>query len=243
LRENSSVSLWLRALGAFAGQLRRDGMLVLLLCAPVIALPLIGWGVPQLNWLLGKQWGLVDLLLPYYTLFDVLMVLLVPYLVGFAAVLAMLDEYDENITKHLLISPLGYKGYLITRLLLPALLAMVASLVGLNCFALSAWSFVDMVILSFMAALLCLPVNMVVFILAHNKVEGLVLAKVAGLMLLGLPLPFFANDYWFLLAAPLPSLWLGYYAHQPGLGPLLLMLLTSVFWMMLLYRRFRLKFI
>lgn len=55
--------------------------------------------------------------------------------------MVMLGEIDDNISKYLIITPIGKSGYLISRLGIPAILAFAITVILLLTFSLTKISF------------------------------------------------------------------------------------------------------
>jgi fluoroquinolone transport system permease protein len=82
-----------------------------------------------------------------------------------------------------------------------------------------------------------------VFSFSHNRVEGLAMAKLSGLFMLGLPVPFFLMSkvqYWFSF---LPSYWIAKLGVEQNYIYSVPALLSSIIWMSILYRKFDRKLI
>jgi fluoroquinolone transport system permease protein len=74
-------------------------------------------------------------------------------------------------------------------------------------------------------------------------VEGLAVAKLSGLFMLGLPIPFFLFSnvqYWFFF---LPSYWIAKLCIEQNYIFGVPALLSSILWMKILYRKFDRKLI
>ena len=58
-----------------------------------------------------------------------------------------------------------------------------------------------------LSSLLSIPVAMLIVTLSQNRVEGMAIGKIAGLVLFGLPAPFFIEGNFQYLLSWLPSFW------------------------------------
>jgi fluoroquinolone transport system permease protein len=67
------------------------------------------------------------------------------------------------------------------------------------------------------------------------------MGKMSGIILLGLPAPFFLPSNVQYLFSPLPSLWIAKYFINNSIVSLLLAFLTLVLWYLLLVRKFERK--
>lgn len=122
---------------------RRDMMLVVVCFAPVLAGVFFKFAIPCIERMLIDWTGAGALLAPYYGLCDLLFAMLTPVMFCFAAAMAMLEEHDDYIQQYLFITTLGRKGYLISRIGLPAAIALVVTVVLLPVFKLTALSVLE----------------------------------------------------------------------------------------------------
>ncbi|GAB2698643.1 hypothetical protein ACFQWB_00085 [Paenibacillus thermoaerophilus] len=129
-----------------------------------------------------------------------------PLLPGMVADLLMLDERDEHLIGYYAVTPLTRKGYLIHRLFLPSLLCLALSVLFFAGSGLTAVPFENAY------AIALLPLEAPCFALflaayAANKVEGLALSKVSGLLFAGPAIAYFAPALWQLAGAWIPTYW------------------------------------
>ena len=108
--------------------------------APLLAGLVIRFGVPLLKKTLIGFTGSPFVLLPYYGLFHFFFASLSPAMVCFIAAMVMLEERDEQIDRYLFVTGLGRKGYFVSRIVIPALLAFAVTAVLLPLFNLTALS-------------------------------------------------------------------------------------------------------
>lgn len=212
-------------------QVLKDGMLLAACMGPILAAILFRFGIPVIERLLCAHFCADAIIQPYYLLIDLMLALMTPYLFCFASAMVLLTEYDEHMSGYLAITPIGKGGYLISRLILPAAAAFIASLALLLCFSLTVWSLPMAVAVCFLSSLLCADVSLLLLAFSHNRVEGMALAKAAGLMLLGLPVPFVFPDGLQYLFTPLPSFWAAKFAVSPKPLFLLAGLATALLWL------------
>ena len=228
----------LKSFKIFVQQLTSDGMLVMILIAPLLIGVIFKFGIPFLEMQLTNYFVKDVILEDYYILFDLLLVILTPYLICFAASMTMLDEYDSNIINHLCITPLGKKGYLFSRLVLPLVLAFIISIVIVSIFSITSWNILMIIIISLLTSLLSLTATLIVFSFSTNKIEGLAIAKLSGLVMMGIVIPFVIIDnaqYYFSF---LPSFWIAKYLITSNLTNFLIALTLITIWILVLYRRF-----
>lgn len=233
----------LRSFAIFIRQITSDSMLLVVCIAPILAACFFRFGIPVVERLLCSYFQETSILSGYYLLFDIFLSVVTPYMFCFASSMVMLTEYDENMTNYLAVTPVGKQGYILSRILFPAVLAFLASVLLMHYFTLTAWSFLMIVLTCLSTALLSSTVSLLVFSVSHNRVEGMAMAKLAGVMMLGLPVPFFLTSAAQYLFAPLPSFWLAKFCLEQGSFSFLLSLLTSGVWIWLLYKKFERKLV
>ncbi len=98
-------------------------MLFFICLSPILAGVFFRFGIPLLERFFAERLHYGLHLDQYHVLFDLLLGALLPYMFCFASTMVMLTEYDERITGYLAVTPLGKRGYLLTRLGFPAFLS------------------------------------------------------------------------------------------------------------------------
>ncbi len=189
-------------------QITQDGMLIVLCFASILAGFFFRFAIPILEGILCTYFVLPVVLEPYYRLFDIILNLLSPYMLCFATAMVMLDEFDQNMIGYIAITPVRKSGYIISHLVIPALLAAVFSIILVSLFHLSTWSPIILIGTSLLSGVSGFTMALFLFAFSRNKVEGMAMAKLAGIILLGLPIPFFIQSNLQYLFSPLPSYWI-----------------------------------
>ncbi len=231
----------LRSFGMFLRQISGDSMLYAVCIAPLLAAFLFRFGVPKAEALLCAYLGVPAVLTGYYLLFDLFLAVLTPFLFCFASSMVILTEWDENMSGYLAVTPVGRKGYLISRFVFPAIISFFASVLLLNLFSLTAWNLTLMILICFLAGVFSISISLLVVSLSHNRVEGMAVCKLSGIMMLGLAVPFFIDSDIQYLFSILPSFWMARFCLDGSLLLSLPALFTSLLWILLLYRRFEKK--
>lgn len=231
----------LRSFKMFVRQIFDDAMLFAVCLAPILAACFFQFGIPFIERLLCAYFGKETILADYYLLFDLLLSVLTPYMFCFASAMVMLTEYDENMTGYMAVTPVGKKGYLISRLGFPAMLSLIVSVLLMLGFSLTSWSLPMLVLTCLLTCILSVAVSLLLFALSHNRVEGMAIAKLAGLIILGLPVPFFVLSGVQYLFSVLPSFWIAKLCLEQDCLFVLPALLTALLWIVLLYRSFEKK--
>ncbi|TMV46818.1 hypothetical protein FE783_24570 [Paenibacillus mesophilus] len=185
-------------------QMMKDPMLMASLLGPLAVIAFARFGFPPLAaWVEGRYaFDLTD-----YTGFAVSFLLTtVPLLPGTMAGLLMLDERDENMVAYYGVTPLTRKGYYSYRLFLPSLMALL--LTGL--FLLLSGMAELRTESGYALLLFALEAPWIALLLAAvaaNKVEGLALSKLCGLLFAGPVVVSFVPEPWQYLGIVIPTYW------------------------------------
>ena len=225
----------------FLRQIAGDSMLYMVMAAPILAGCAFHFGVPALETLLCRLFGETAILSDYYLLFDLFLAVMTPYLFCFVSSMVMLSEYDENIASYLAVTPIGRRGYIVSRLVLPAVVSIAASVLVMRFLALADWTWANLLLVGALGGVLSIPVALLVVAFSHNRVEGMALAKLAGVILLGLPVPFFIGGGAQYLFSVLPSFWIAKLVLSENNLLLLPAVAASLLWIWALYRKFERK--
>ena len=124
----------------FIRQIFKDSMLVAVCFASILAALFFRFGIPRVEEALCGYFDTESILKDYYLLFDTLLAILTPYMLCFASSMMMLTELDENLASYLAVTPVGKRGYVVSRLIFPAGLSFALSVVLLLCFSLTVWT-------------------------------------------------------------------------------------------------------
>jgi fluoroquinolone transport system permease protein len=222
-------------------QIRQDGMMTMVLIAPLLAGLFFRFGIPALESMLCAQFDAAYILSPYYPMMDLFLGAITSYMVAFVVVLAMLDEFDANLVQHFVITPLQRRGYLMSRLGLAMLVSWMGSICLMQCLSLTPWTIWRTAIVTLLLTLMSLLFALIVFSFSNNKVEGMAIAKFSGLLMLGLVIPFLvseSNRVWFYW---LPSYSIAMFALQGNISWLLLASGVCGVWIWILSRKFMKK--
>ncbi len=228
----------LRSFYIFVRQIFEDTMLAAVCAAAVLTAFFIRFGIPAIEDVLCGYFGREAILEDFYLLFDLLLALVTPYLLCFASALMMLTEYDENMTSYLAVTPVGKKGYILSRLVFPAVITFIASVILILWFSLTGWHLEMVLAVCLLTCLLSVAAVLLLFVLSHNRVEGMAVGKLSGLLMLGLPVPFFLPSDIQYLFSPLPSFWIAKLCMEQNIIFMLPALLSSLMWIWPLYKKF-----
>jgi fluoroquinolone transport system permease protein len=156
--------------------------------------------------------------------------------------MVMLTEYDESIAKYTAVTPVGKRGYVVSRLVFPAAISFLYSLLLMFFFTLSVWPAALLLAACALSCLFSMIVCLLVVAFSHNRVEGLAIYKLSGMILLGLFIPFFLRSGVQYLFSFLPSFWLGKLCLEEGVWTVIPALLSAALWLWPLYGKFEAKF-
>lgn len=214
----------------------RDGMLLMVSIAPVLMIALIYWALPEFIYPI-----LPFNLKPYYLIFDLFSAITISYLFCFASSMAVLEELDDNVSPYLSVTPLGKVGYIVSRLLIPAVISILVTICIINIWSFTKLTTIDIVVISILMSLCSVIASMLVIVVAKNKVEGMAMSKLSGLVMIGLFVPFFLFDNTQYLFAFLPTFWVAKLAITREYLYLIPAILCMAIWIVLLLRRYQRK--
>ncbi|MEN6314723.1 MAG: hypothetical protein ABFD25_10790 [Clostridiaceae bacterium] len=195
-----------RLLKGSALQIFRDQMLLLLCIAPFLVGAALRILVPLVDQLLIKY--LSFSISPYYLISDTLSLIMGAVLIGMMVGLLMLDERDDGICTYYAVTPAGGFAYLISRLVLPFCYSLAANLAVISFAALGGLEYTWMFAPAILSSCSGVMMSMLLVSIASNKVEGLAVSKLTGIILSGIPITWFANSYLRLIGFLLPTYWI-----------------------------------
>ncbi|MCC0632299.1 MULTISPECIES: ABC transporter permease [unclassified Clostridioides] len=222
-------------------QIKCDAMLFVVCISPILCGGLIKFGIPLIQNILIDSSYYQLTLEPYFLVFDLLLAFITPFMFFFASTMVMLGEIDDNISKHLIITPIGKSGYLISRLGIPAILAFVITVILLLTFSLTKISFLLNLAISLVALMQGIIISILITSLSSNKLEGMALTKLSGLFMLGIPAPFFILNKIQYILFFLPSFWLAKAFKDSNYIYIFISFIVSLIWIVLLLKKFNKK--
>lgn len=224
-------------------QITRDYMLILMLFAPFLTGIVFRFLIPALDEFIANKFEIERVILPYYQLLDNLLVFLTPSLVNIISSFLILEERDDEVAPYIFVTPIGYSGYILARLIIPSIFAFLLSFVVLMLFRLTQITMLLGVTLAFISTLYALSTTLIVVSKANNKVEGLALTKLTGINFLGVLVPYFIKGNIQYIFAVFPSFWLAKASLAIGsssfLPSVLLGTIFSVIWIAVFYWVFK----
>lgn len=220
----------------FVRSIISDGMLLFMLIMPVLLALLFCLAIPalveQFDW---------TFLPPYYILFDLFLSTIAPTFWIFASSMAILDEMDCGISRHLMVTPIGKNGYLASRLGFPLILAYPITCIILYFANLSGLTVGNIVELAFLGTISSLLSSLLVVVVASNRVEGMAINKLGGLLGMGCFVPFFIHGWQQYIFSFLPSFWLAKFAMTRNYFHFAIVLVVTAAISYILFRKYNSK--
>jgi fluoroquinolone transport system permease protein len=218
-------------------QITNDGMLLVLLPAPILIGLFFKFAIPFANGILEDSFSFS--LLPWYGLVDGVLVCLTPMFVAMVSAFLLLEERDEGISAFYQITPTEGYSYLVARIGIPTAWAFAMSIIAIGVFRISELSVMTILSSSLISALTGIFLAMMVVSIAGNRVEGLALSKLMGISFLGLILVWFIPAPYSYFSAFLPSFWIGKLIMDgANIFSFIFGLLTCLIWIFFFTKRF-----
>lgn len=227
-----------RAFREFIKEIWADIMLAAMLFIPVIMGLVFRFAIPVIENEICNQLNCSEYLAPYYMIFDLFLIIATPLMFVYSGVMVMLGELDNGIARYLVVTPLGKRGYVMSRVGISAAIAVVYSFVLLLAFHISDMTFVQMLVCSIVAGAIGILISFFIVAVAHNKVEGMALTKFSGLLLIGVIVPFFLKAPMKYIASFLPTYWITEYCVNNNIIFIIVGLAESCLYSYILYRKF-----
>jgi len=219
-------------------QMASDVMLIVICFAPFLCGAGIYFGIPLIEELVIGYFGKVEIIEPYYLIFDLIMGILSSMLFCFASAMIVLSELDDHIAGYLFLTPLGKGGYLISRFGIPTLISMIITMIILSLFSLTGMSSLMIIEISVIASIIGMLIAFMIVAIATNKVEGMVVSKLSGFLIVGALGPFFLIGNEQYLLSILPTFWMAKFAISGNLVYIIITLFESALWIFILLKLF-----
>lgn len=196
-------------------QIARDPMLLMTMIGPFVLGLAFRYGVPAV-----ETWLSVPLSGHAVFLMSVTLAV-IPAMIGMLVGFMLLEERDEDVLAFLAVTPLSKTGYLWYRMSMPVVVSFLLSFVVLWITGLVPPSFFKMIPVVGMLALEAPIIALMMAVLAGNKVEGLAVSKVSGVLLMAPVAAYFLDGGWQYIGGVLPTFWAmkAFMAsYEPGLA-------------------------
>ena len=222
----------------FIWQISRDNMLLVVCFSPIIAGIAFKFGLPLAEETLCSHFGRGAIFEPYYLLIDIFLAILTPYMFCFVSAMVILEEKDTGMASYYSVTPTGKSGYLLSRLVFPAVLSVIYSVAVLLLFSLTKTSAGKSIMMSILSAPLGVIIAMFIVGFSANKVEGMALTKLSGIIMLGVAIPFFVSDTKQYIGSLLPTFWVAKSILDCNIINLTSYTLVVAVWSYFLWHRF-----
>lgn len=218
--------------------MRRDMMLFAVCFAPVPIGLVFRFAIPFLESVLIDWFHISAVISPYYALVDTFFAMLPPTMFCFVSAMVSLEEADEKTAAYLFVTPLGKSGYLAARFCIPAVAAFLATIILLPICKLASLSMFDIVLLAAGGTLQGIITALLILTISSNKLEGMAVSKLSGLMIFGAAIPFCIENNLQYMLFPLPSFWIGKAACENIWFYMFPAVVLSAIWICLLLKRY-----
>jgi len=220
----------------FIKQILKDRITAIMLFAPLLVCLMFKFSIPLINREILK--GLNFDLSPYYILFDLALSVIVPIFMTFSSALVILDEIDDGITGYEVVTPLGRWGYLFSRIVFPSIISSFLTIILILIFRISDISVITIILISALSGLFSIIMVMLVVSLSKNKVEGMAISKMLGILMFGVAIPFLIKSNFQYVFAFMPSFWIGLTGLKATFFTVSGGIISSVLWLFILYNKF-----
>jgi fluoroquinolone transport system permease protein len=182
----------------------RDNFLVLISLLPVFIGLAFRFGVPILRKLLLSYFDLSE----YYPFMMSMLIILTPSMFGWLTGFTLLDDRDEDILTYMSVTPIGKPGYLTFKIASPAVFSFFWTFLILIIAGLTPVDFLKLIPIAFMASLQAPIFALFLASFARNKVEGLAVAKLGGMVFLAPFAAYFLKSGWSYFAGLIWPYWI-----------------------------------
>ena len=222
-------------------QITQEMMMIMLAIAPVLTGLFFRIGIPFLEEHILRHYGLEQIIIPYYEIFSWLLSMLTGMLFAFVGGLVVLGEIDDNVAKYIMITPAGIRGYLCSRIIIPAIISAVVALICVPIFSLVDIGFVKLIIMVLTTMLSGIITTLLVVAMSSNKVEGMAIGKISGLFGVMYFVPLLVTGTIRYVFCLFPMFWIGEWSVDGGGEKLIIAFFEFVIWICIMLWRFYTK--
>ncbi len=233
---------WKQIVKADLYAVMREPFFWLILLSPM----LLGVGLRYFLPYLTGQFQNFDLR-DYYPVIIALSILTPPLYYGIVLALQVLEEKDENVLIAIAVTPIKLRTYLAARIAVYTIISLPQIVIVHQLIGVIEIQLVKLIWVAIAASLNTSLIVMLLAALAKNQLEGMVMGKGLGFIIL-LPLAmYFVPDYWHLVCGVLPTYWpiIAYYTAVSDTGSdvffalaIVMAVLSQLFAIRMLYSRF-----
>lgn len=210
---------------------RMDLMLFVICFVPFIAGVFFRIVIPMAESKLCDIFEKKYILTPYYDVVDGFLAVLSVLMYCFASAMIVLEEKDSGVKRYMEVTPLGRKGYFVSHFILPTAIGFVVSCIALLLFSLGEHSGIEKIIICFLSVFCGMVCSFLIVSLAGNKVEGMAVSKLSGMIMLAVIVPYVTEAKWQYVFGLIPSYWIGRVLKYREAGSALCCLLVCSIWL------------
>jgi fluoroquinolone transport system permease protein len=187
--------------------IRRDATLLMSMLAPLIIAVIARIGLPLLSDILIDKLNFD--LTEYYTLILSFVIVLIPFILGISSGLLLLDEKDENILTYITVTPMSREGYIFYKIISPMIVSAVSTLFAVIFIGIKEIDILKVIPVIIICSMEAPIIALVMVKFASNKIQGLVISKGIGFILLIPIAAYFIKIKWSLILGVFPTYWTG----------------------------------
>jgi len=241
---SSSIPLsnWSQMLVADLTKVLREPFFWLILLSPF----LLGYGMHYFLPYLEQSFPAIELAY-YYPVIVALIILTSPLYYGFVLGLQVLDEKDENVLLAVAVTPISLKTYLAARIIVYSLVSIPIIVIVHEMIGVLTVNRFQLTLVALAGSLNTPLIVLLLGAFAKNQLEGFVIAKSLGFLILFPLVMFFVPGYWHLICGVLPTYWpiIAYYTAVAQDGSnwffiiaIVMSLIVQPLFIVYLYRKF-----
>lgn len=185
----------------------REPTLWAALLAPFLIVAVVLLGFPLLDSFVSNRWD--TSISPYFRVASLFFTLIIAMVYGIISSFLILDEKDESVLTFIKVTPFSLKGYLQYRLGFAYVSSFIATLFYVIAISVSGYiSIAEALFLLFVVPLEAIFMTLCVVAFSSNKVEGLAIAKVLGLIPFTFVAGYFLTTWYQWLFILFPPFWI-----------------------------------
>lgn len=221
-----------------------EWILCVSLFVPIISGVVVYFAVPYLEKILCSYFKTDSIIKPYYSLIELMLICMPIIMLVFISVMVVLEELDNGTARYLCVTPLGKKGYIMTRFMIISVIAIIYAFLINYVFPLSSFSAGRCIVYCILFAMSGFLMGLLITEKCRNKVEGMALVKIVSIVfLITLSIPYFVTSKVQYVLSCFPPFWIGKAACDFSLFNVIAAVIAAVIWYMLLIRKFLQKII
>ena len=135
-------------------------------------------------------------------------ILMISFLFGAVTGFTLLDDQDDNVLLSLKITPISVKKYILTKLIISYIFGVIATIILIAVTNLpKSASFENLLMISILSPMQAPIIALLINMFASNKVEGFVIMKLSGIILLVPIAALFLTNWTEVFLMILPGFW------------------------------------